>query len=59
MFLDKNFEPMHIEATRADLAGNSGIGRYVLLPGSDGRASQIAERGEPELKSVLLSNGIQ
>jgi uridine phosphorylase len=26
-----------------DVAGNNGIGRYILLPGSDGRAASIAE----------------
>jgi uridine phosphorylase len=29
--------------TVEDLCGNSGIGRYILLPGSDGRAAEIAE----------------
>ena len=33
----------HINATPDDLAGNHGIGRYVLLPGSDGRAKEIAQ----------------
>jgi len=32
----------HINATPKDLAGNNGIGRYILLPGSDGRAKEIA-----------------
>lgn len=36
------FKPMHITATPDDLAGNNGIGRYILLPGSDGRAREIA-----------------
>lgn len=35
--------PHHINATSDDLAGNNGIGRYILLPGSDGRAKAIAE----------------
>jgi uridine phosphorylase len=35
-------EPHHIQATRDDLAGNQGIGRFVFLPGSDGRAKAIA-----------------
>lgn len=34
--------PHHIHATPDDLAGNHGIGRYVFLPGSDGRAKSIA-----------------
>src|SRR5688572_18152283 len=37
------FIPHHINATQADLAGNNGIGRYVFLPGSDGRAKEIAK----------------
>jgi uridine phosphorylase len=40
---DEVFVPHHINATPEDLAGNGGIGRYILLPGSDGRAAQIAE----------------
>lgn len=39
-----DFVPHHISATPADLAGNGGRGRYLLLPGSDGRAELIAER---------------
>lgn len=41
--LDSTFTPFHINATAEDLDGNNGIGRYILLPGSDGRAQQIAE----------------
>lgn len=37
-----HFTPHHINATPADLAGNQGIGRYILLPGSNGRAKQIS-----------------
>lgn len=37
------FKPQHINATEEDLAGNNGIGRYIFLPGSDGRAKEIAE----------------
>lgn len=39
-FLDT---PHHINATPEDLAGNNGIGRYILLPGSNGRAKAIAD----------------
>jgi uridine phosphorylase len=39
---DNFFKPHHINATEEDLAGNNGIGRYVFLPGSDGRAKEIA-----------------
>ncbi len=38
-----HFTPEHMDATADDLAGNDGIGRYVLLPGSDGRAKHIAQ----------------
>ncbi len=40
------FKPLHINATPDDLAGNHGIGRYIFLPGADGRAQQIAARFE-------------
>jgi len=39
----KNFVPHHINAATEDLAGNNGIGRYILLPGSDGRAKEISQ----------------
>jgi uridine phosphorylase len=42
-FLDT---PHHINATPEDLAGNNGIGRYIFLPGSNGRAKAIAENFE-------------
>lgn len=35
--------PHHINAVPEDLAGNNGIGRYILLPGSNGRAHAIAD----------------
>lgn len=38
-----SFTPHHINATADDLAGNDGIGRYILFPGSDGRAREVAE----------------
>lgn len=44
--LDSNFIPYHVNATFDDLAGNDGIGRYIFLPGSDGRAKAIAEHFE-------------
>lgn len=40
------FIPHHINATPEDLAGNQGIGRYIFLPGAEGRAKQIAEHFE-------------
>lgn len=40
------FKPFHINATADDLAGNHGIGRYILLPGSHGRAKEIAQEFE-------------
>lgn len=39
----KNAKPFHINATADDIAGNEGIGRYIFLPGSNGRALEIAE----------------
>ncbi|MDY0004135.1 MAG: uridine phosphorylase, partial [Polyangia bacterium] len=41
---DGPFVPHHLTAEPADLEGNHGRGRYLLLPGSDGRAALIAER---------------
>jgi uridine phosphorylase len=38
-----SFKPQHINASPDDLAGNNGIGRYLFLPGSDGRAQEIAQ----------------
>ncbi len=44
MFTFKSlFVPEHINATSDDFEGNNGIGRYILLPGSDGRAAEIAD----------------
>ncbi len=37
------FIPHHMSITEDDLAGNKGIGRYVILPGSDGRAKEISK----------------
>ena len=37
-------KPQHINATRADLEGNKGLGRYILMTGSDQRAQQISEQ---------------
>jgi uridine phosphorylase len=36
------FKPHHIDAGTKDLEGNGGLGRYVFLPGSDGRAKAIS-----------------
>jgi uridine phosphorylase len=38
------FTPHHINATQSDFAGNNGIGRYIFLPGSNGRAKEIAQQ---------------
>lgn len=40
------FKPSHINADKTDLAGNNGIGRYIFLPGSDGRAKTISQQFE-------------
>ncbi len=37
-------EVFHLNARAEDFQGNKGVGRYVLLPGSDGRAAEIAKR---------------
>lgn len=42
MIQEKIFTPHHVNATVDDLLGNNGIGRYILLPGSDGRAKEIS-----------------
>ncbi len=42
----KNFTPMHLNATSEDFKCNQAYGPYVLLPGSDGRARQIADQFE-------------
>lgn len=39
----RSFKPEHINATPDDFLGNNGIGRYILLPGSDGRAKEISQ----------------
>lgn len=44
MIISKNFKPYHINANADDLAGNDGIGRYIFIPGSDGRARDIAQQ---------------
>lgn len=41
---NQSFTPHHFNAAKDDLSGNNGIGRYILLPGSDGRAKAIASR---------------
>ncbi len=46
------FVPHHINAIHEDFAGNQGIGRYIFMPGSDGRAKEIASYfGNLEVKS--------
>lgn len=39
-------DPQHINASINDLCGNQGLGRYIFLTGSDGRARQISEQFE-------------
>ncbi len=41
--MNKDILLRHTNATVDDLAGNGGIGRYILLPGSDGRAKEISQ----------------
>jgi uridine phosphorylase len=38
-----DFEPHHIAIGREHLEGNGALGRFVFLPGSDGRAARIAD----------------
>ncbi|MBU8913207.1 MAG: nucleoside phosphorylase [Spirochaetales bacterium] len=38
-----DFKAHHMNISAEDVAGNNGVGRYILLPGSDGRAASIAE----------------
>ncbi len=42
----RHFKAEHLNATQDDLAGNEEIGRYIFLPGSEGRAKEIAEHFE-------------
>lgn len=62
--------PHHINAKPEDLAGNNGIGRYILLPGSESRAKSIAEyfedinvhphpRGHHLYTGILNDHGIK
>lgn len=41
-----SFTPHHVALTTDHLEGNRGRGRFVFLPGSEGRAARIAERFE-------------
>lgn len=43
MINKSHFTPYHINASEADMKGNDEIGRYVFLPGSNGRAEEIAQ----------------
>ena len=40
------FKAYHFNGTAVDLTGNDGIGRYILIPGSDGRAQEISKQFE-------------
>lgn len=62
------FTAHHINVSEEDLQGNNGIGRYILLPGSDGRAKKFAElfndvevkespRGHNLYKGTIKHNG--
>jgi len=44
MIKNNEYKPYHLNASADDLAGNNGIGRYILLPGSDGRAKEISKQ---------------
>jgi uridine phosphorylase len=47
-----SFTPHHMNATEDDFKGNGLKGRYLILPGSDGRAQQIAGK----LSNVTVKN---
>jgi uridine phosphorylase len=40
--VDTAEKPHHLTCSARDLLGNGGRGRYIIMPGSDGRAEQIA-----------------
>lgn len=39
-----SFAPEHMDANEDDFVGNGALGRFVLLPGSPGRADKMADR---------------
>ena len=39
----KTFQPQHLNAHRGDFEGNGEVGRYILMPGSNERAAQMAQ----------------
>lgn len=41
---NSSVQPLHMNIKAEDLKGNGRLGRYILLPGSDGRAAEIAKR---------------
>lgn len=43
----------HLKIVPADCAGNRGIGRYFLLPGSPGRAAQIAGMFDEVTREII------
>ena len=68
--MTNNFKAHHINATPSDFEGNNGFGRYILLPGSDGRAEKISKyfsnleikkhpRCHNLYKGVINRNGIK
>ena len=52
-----NFKPHHFSATREDFLGNGDIGRYVFIPGSNGRAREIAEKYFKNIEVKTSSRG--
>lgn len=49
-----DFIPHHITATVLDMAGNGGVGRCFLLPGSNGRAERIASMFREGKEGVVV-----
>lgn len=44
--MNNSFVPHHMNACTSDFEGNGKWGRYILLPGSDGRAAEISSTWE-------------
>ncbi|RYZ64788.1 MAG: uridine phosphorylase, partial [Proteobacteria bacterium] len=44
-------KPLHMSIDESHIQGNGSLGRYILVPGSDGRAAEMAKRLQ-DLKTV-------
>ena len=43
----------HLHITEEDAAGNGGLGRYFLIPGSPSRAQMIAELFDEQERAII------